>query len=121
MTLGPRAVVLTNFRFGQMDDFYGLGASTQHWPHEGVMVDVLDDGPDATPRFGRALRVERADFRGFEGARFPVAERAARSNGRVLDAYVEIRSVTPATIAAANRVLAGVHTCQAQLLAATGE
>jgi hypothetical protein len=112
MRLGPRAVVLTNFRFGQLDDFYGLGASTRHWPRDGVMVAVLDEGPDATPPLGRALRVGSADFHGFEGARFSVAERAVRSNGRVLDAYVEVRSVTPARIAAANHVLAGVHTCR---------
>lgn len=111
--LGPPTVVLTNWRFGPMDDFYGLGAATKRWPTGGVTVAVSNEGPSATPRLGRALRVAGRDFGGFEGMRFPFAETAIRANGRVLAAYVEVGAVTPATIAAANRALAGVHTCSA--------
>jgi hypothetical protein len=77
------------------------------------MIAVSNEGPDATPRFTRALRVGSGDFSGFEGMKWPAANVAVRSHGRVLDAYVEMRTVTPATVAAANQVLAGVHTCSA--------
>jgi len=110
--LGPPAVVLTNFRFGRMDDFYGLAAS-QHWPARGVMVVVMNEGPAATPPFRSALRVGRRDFVGMEGMRQPAAEAAIRSQGRVLEAYAEVGTVTPATVAAANRALAGVRACSA--------
>jgi hypothetical protein len=105
-------VVLTNFRFGRMDDFYGL-SSPLRWPPRGVMVAVSNEGPAATPPFRQALRVARGDFSGFEGMRWPGANVAVHSRGRVLNAYVEARTITPATIAAANAVLAGIHTCPA--------
>jgi hypothetical protein len=105
-------VVLTNFRFGRLDDFYGL-SSPVRWPPRGVMVAVSNEGPAATPPFRRALRVAGADFQGFEGMRWPGANVAVRLPNRVLNAYVEVRTVTPATIAAANAALAGVHTCSA--------
>lgn len=105
-------VVLTTFRFGQLDNFYGL-ASRLHWPAGGAMIAVSNDGPDATPRFKRALRVAAADFSGFEGMHWPGAAFGVRSGGRVLSAYVEVRTVTPATIAAVNAALAGIHTCSA--------
>jgi hypothetical protein len=103
-------VVLTNFRFGRMADFYGL-ASRLRWPPQGVMIAVSNDGPDATPHFGRALKVTAADFSGFEGLRWPAATVAIRSQGRVLNAYAEVRTVTPAAIALVNRALAGVRAC----------
>jgi hypothetical protein len=105
-------VVLTNFRFGQLDDFYGL-ASAMAWPPHGAMVAVSNEGPAETPPFRRALRIGSGDLRGFEGMRWPSANVAVRSHGRVLNAYVELRTVTPATVAAANRALAGVRTCSA--------
>jgi hypothetical protein len=105
-------VVLTNFRFGKLDDFYGL-ATPLRWPSQGVMLAVSNEGPAARPPFRAALRVAGGDFRGFEGLRFPAANVAVRSQGRVLDAYVEARRVTPATVAAVNAALAGVHTCSA--------
>jgi hypothetical protein len=108
--ISPAAVVLTNFRFGRMDDFHGL-ATALRWPAGGVMIAVSNEGPAATPPFRPALRVTRADFRGFEGLKWPVANVSVRSEGRVLDAYVEARTVTPATVAAANQALAGVRTC----------
>jgi hypothetical protein len=110
--MSEATVVLTNFRFGRMDDFYGL-ASPLRWPSGGVMVAVSNEGPDATPPFRGVLRVGGADFKGFEGLRFPASNVALRSQGRVLNAYVEAGSLTPSTIAAANRALAGVHTCSA--------
>lgn len=110
--LGSATVVLTNFRFGRMDDFYGL-ASPLHWPRRGVMVAVSNEGAAATPRFRSALRVADSEFTGFEGLRLPAAETAVRRNGRVLNAYVEVGAVTPATVAAANAALAGFRMCSA--------
>jgi hypothetical protein len=105
-------VVLTNFRFGRMDDFYGL-APGRRWPLDGITIAVSNEGPAATPPFRRALRVSGADFRGFEGMKWPAANLAIRSRGRVLDAYVEVRTVTPAAIATVNRALADVRACRA--------
>jgi hypothetical protein len=110
--LTEATVVLTNFRFGRMDDFDGL-ASRLRWPPQGVMIAVSNDGPDATPRFRRELKVTAADFIAFEGLKWPAANVAIRSRGRVLDAYVEVRSVAPAAIATVNSALAGVHACPA--------
>jgi hypothetical protein len=104
-------VVLTNFRFGRMDDFYGLGS--QRWPRDGITMAVSNEGPASTPPFRRALRVSAADFRGFEGMKWPAANLAIRSGGRVLDAYVEVRTVTPAAIATVNDSLADVRVCRA--------
>lgn len=105
-------VVLTNFRFGNSDDFFGIGdAAGRDWPRGGITIAVINEGPDSTPRLGRVLRVSRADFRGFEGSRWPVARVAIRSQGRVLEAYAEVRTVTPAAIATVNRALADVRAC----------
>jgi hypothetical protein len=72
----------------------------------GVMIAVQSFAGTA-PEVNPSLRVTRADFGGFEGARLPFAQRSVRSDGRVLDAYVEVASVTPATVVAANAALAG--------------
>jgi hypothetical protein len=112
--LTEAAVVLTNFRFGSVDDFYGIGAAAgRDWPRGGIAIAVINEGPDSSPALRRALRVSRADFRGFEGSRWPVAHVAMRSQGRVLDAYAEVRSVTPGAIATVNRALAAVRLCHA--------
>ena len=107
-------VVLTNFRFGPMDDFYGLAAGPgTRWPHDGITIAVSNEGPAATPPLKRALQVSGADFQGFEGDRWPTAHVAIRTRGRVLDAYAEVRTVTPAAVATVNRALAGVRVCSA--------
>ena len=107
-------VVLTNFRFGSADNFYGIGdAAGRDWPRGGITIAVINEGPDSTPALSRALRVGRADFQGFEGSRWPVARVAIRSQGRVLEAYAEVRTVTPATVATVNRALADVRACRA--------
>jgi hypothetical protein len=108
--LQESTVVLTNFRFGRMDDFYGLAAG-RRWPRDGITIAVSNEGPDSTPRFRRALQVTRADFKGFEGMKWPAANLGLRSGGRVLDAYVEVRTVTPAAIATVNHALAAVRVC----------
>lgn len=105
-------VVLTNFRFGRLDDFYGL-ASPLRWPARGIMIAVSNDGPDATPDFRRVLRVTGGDFKGLEGSRWPAAQLGIRSQSRVVVAYVEVRTVTQAAIATVNRALAGVRVCSA--------
>jgi len=105
-------VVLTNFRFGQMDNFYGL-APGRNWPPGGITIAVSNEGPDSTPPFRRTLQVKASDFRGYEGMKWPAAHIAIRSLGRVLDAYVETRTVTPAAIATVYRTLAGVRACHA--------
>jgi hypothetical protein len=105
-------VVLTNFRFGRLDDFYGL-ASPLRSPAHGIMLAVTNHGPDATPNFRRALRVTGGDVKGLEGLRWPGAQLGIRSKGRVLVAYVEVRTITPAAIATVNRALADVRACSA--------
>ena len=107
-------VVLTNFRFGSVDDFYGIGdAAGRDWPRGGVTIAVINEGPDSSPALRSALRVRGADFRGFEGSRWPVAHIAIRSQGRVVEAYAEARTVTPAVVATVNRALADVRVCNA--------
>ena len=107
-------VALTNFRFGSVDNFYGIGdAAGRDWPRGGVTIAVINEGPASSPLLSRALRVSGADFRGFEGSRWPVAHVAIRSQGRVLEAYAEVRTVTPAVVATVNRALAGVRACRA--------
>jgi hypothetical protein len=59
------------------------------------------------------LRVEHHSFGGIEGAQLQAANFQVESNGRLLGAYVEVGTLTPATIAAANQALAGVRTCSA--------
>jgi hypothetical protein len=63
-------VVLTNFRFGRLDDFDGL-SSRLRWPPHGIMIAVSNEGPDSTPPFRRQLRVGAADFEGLEGSSGP--------------------------------------------------
>jgi hypothetical protein len=107
-------VVLTNFRFGSIDDFYGIGAAAgRNWPRGGITIAVINEGPDSTPPLSRTLRVSGADFRGFEGSRWPTAHVAIRTQGRVLEAYAEVRSVTPTVVSTVNRALADVRACHA--------
>lgn len=107
------AIVLTNFRFGRMNDLYGL-TDRFDWPANGVTVAVINQGRRDEPGLGeRTLRVSRADFGGLEGSIQPSGAVEVRSHGVVLDAYVEVGALTPATIAAANQALAGVRTCSA--------
>jgi hypothetical protein len=108
--LQEATMVFTNFRFGRMDYFYGLSSGTR-WPSDGVTIAVSNEGPDATPPFRRFLRVTDRDFRGFEGMKWPAAHFAVRSGGRVLEAYAEVRTVTPAAIALVNHALADVRAC----------
>jgi hypothetical protein len=105
-------VVLTNFRFGRMDDFYGLSGYPR-WPRSGITIAVSNEGPAATPPLRSALRVTSADFQGFEGMKWPAAHLAIRSQGRVLEAYAEVRTLTPAAVATVNRALANVRVCSA--------
>jgi hypothetical protein len=112
-SLGPPTVVLTNWRFGRMDDLYGL-TDPRAWPVNGVTVAVSNEGPAASPaHMRRALRLTRAEFGGMEGATHPSGNVAITAHGRILNAYVEVGTLTPATIAAANQALAGVRTCSA--------
>jgi hypothetical protein len=109
-------VVITNFRFGSMLDNYGLGASKRPWPRGGVTIAVEDvtrwrDQASFRGVVPGVLRVRSSQFTGFEGSYFPVASRLVEVDGRILDSHVEARQVTPATVAAANRALSGVHTC----------
>jgi hypothetical protein len=108
------AVVLTNFRFGSVDDFYGIGeAAGREWPPGGITIAVINEGPASSPPLRRSLRVRGADFRGFEGSRWPTAHVAIRSQGRVLEAYAEARNVSQAVVATVNRALADVRACHA--------
>ena len=108
------AVVVTNFRFGSVDDFYRIGdAAGRDWPRGGITIAVINEGPASSPPLRRALRVSGADFRSFEGSRWPVAHVAIRSQGRVLEAYAEVRAVNPAVVATVNRALVDVRVCHA--------
>ena len=111
--LGPPTVVLTNFHFGRMDDLYGL-TTRMPWPAGGVTVAVSNWGASPKPFAPRhVLRVEQDSFGGIEGAELPASNFQVESNSRLLGAYVEVGTLTPATIAAANQALAGVRTCSA--------
>ena len=104
---------LTNFRFGRLNDFFG-GTDKSVWPANGVTISVINYG-HRNPRGLRegTLRMTRADFRGLEGSTQPSGAMTVRSRGVVLSAYVEVGTLTPATIAAVNEALAGVRTCTA--------
>jgi hypothetical protein len=115
---GP-TIVMTNFGFGNMSDFYGLGAAPRqrsNWPSRGIRIAVEDDTRWANePSFSGVrpgvLRVHSSQFTGMEGSNFPAVQQLIKYDGRVLDTFVEIRTVTASGVAAANRALAGVHTC----------
>lgn len=113
----PGAVLLTNFRFGAMgpmQDIYGIDIPGRKWPPGGVMMAVQTFAT-RLPSTRAELQVRGADFQISPngGSRRPTAFRSIRTNGRELIAYVQVASVTPATIAAANQALAGVRTCSA--------
>jgi len=104
---------LTNFHFGRIHDLFGNTAKSD-WPANGVTISVINYGRrnERGLREG-TLRFTRADFNGLEGSTQPAGGTAIRSQGVVLYAYVEVGSLTPATIAAANQALAGVRVCSA--------
>ncbi len=111
--LGRPAIVLTNFRFGRMNDLYGL-TDRFDWPANGVTVAVINQGRRNVPNLKNgALRFTRSEFGGLEGSTQPSGFIEVPSQGLVLDAYVEVGKLTPATIALANTALAGVRTCSA--------
>jgi hypothetical protein len=107
----PPTVVLTNFRFGRMDDDFGITDPNLDWPANGVLVAVGNWPPDSTVSGAGPLRVTRGTFAGMEGSSLPTAHFGVRSHGRILDVFVTVGALTPATIAAANEALAGVRTC----------
>ena len=103
-------IVLTNFRFGRPNYFYGINDFNLSWPRDGVIIAVQSSPRTAHAEPG-ALTVAASDFRAAEGAKLPVAALSVLSHGRALIAWVEVGSVSPATIAAANQALAGVRVC----------
>ena len=112
---GPPTVVLTNWRFGRMQGGYGLWERLP-WPAHGITVAVSNEGPVGTHRLRGTLRVAAGDFNGFEGMTSRGAHGAqiqVQAHGRFLNARVEVGTLTPATIAAANQALAGVQVCSA--------
>jgi hypothetical protein len=111
-SLGPPTVVLTNFRFGKMDDYYGL-TDRFDWPATGVTVAVSNAPVGDWHAAQRALRVTRRDFGGIEGSTQPSGQTSVGSNGRNLTASVEVGKLSPTTIALANQALAGVRVCSA--------
>jgi len=113
--------VLTNFRFGQMDNFYGLDGFAENWPSGAVMIGVMSSRTDlaSVSSDTAPLRIRAGDFQvspelkaeGMFSA--PLAETWRFSNNHQLTAFVEVRSVTPATVAKANEILASVRGCSA--------
>jgi hypothetical protein len=118
MPLGPQTLGLTNFRFGLDDptDTYGL-VSYAHRPAGSVTIalDTTYSVDSAHLRFKRSLRVTRRDFSSdpYGEMSWPSAYIAIGKGRAEHTAVVEVGTVTPATIAAANRALAGVHLCSA--------
>ncbi len=116
MSFGPQTLGLTNFRFGSdaSTDTYGL-VSYAHRPARSVTIalDTGDYADSAHLHFKRALRVTRRDFSSdpYGEMSWPAAYIATGSGHAERTALVEVGAVTPATIAAANRALAGVRTC----------
>lgn len=109
----PPTVVLTNFRFGRLAYDFGITDPRLHWPANGVLVAVGNWPPDSTVSRVGPLRVTQAAFAGMEGSSLPTVHSGVRSHGRILDYFVTVGALTPATIAAANQALAGVRTCSA--------
>ena len=56
------------------------------------------------------LRIRARDFTSFEGVRL-LGRRQVRIGNRLLEVWVQARPTTRATIAHANRALAGVRPC----------
>jgi hypothetical protein len=111
---GHPTVWLTNFRFGPMNDLIPHG-NQLNWPPDGVTLAVTNLGRRYEPDLkSSALRFTRADFGGLEGETQPSGFIGVRTQGGViLHAYVEVGTLTPATIAAANKALANVRVCSA--------
>ncbi len=111
-SVSPPTVVLTNFRFGNLKDFYGL-SGRRNWPADGVTVAVSNVAASPARLDRDMLRLSAKDFGRLEGTSHPSGQIVVRSNARILNGYVEVGTLTPATIAAANRALTGVRTCSA--------
>jgi hypothetical protein len=110
------ALLLTNFRFGRLDYLNGHTDHQLRWPHGGLLISISDWTQAATNamkpayRPTNALQIAPADFHSFEGVR-NLGQRHVRLDGRLLELWVQARPTTAATVAAANRELAGVQVC----------
>jgi len=115
----PPALELTNFRFGRSSLEWGLLDPHVHWASGDVMVVVADWTKAASHAFRSAffpsaLRIRRTDVARYGTFPVKIGHRLIKSDGRLLEVWVEARPPTPSTLAAANRVLAGVRVCSAK-------
>jgi hypothetical protein len=114
----PPALALTNFRFGKSSLEWGLLDPHVHWARGDVMVVVADWTKAASTAFRSAffpsaLRVRRTDVARYGTFPVKIGHRLIKTDGRLLEVWVEARPPTASTLAAANRVLAGVGVCAA--------
>ncbi len=87
---------------------------TVRYPRNAIEVWAANDGPDErAPRVGHVLRVAARDFAALDNGDFFEAAAAARRGDRVIGGSVRLGAVTPASVAAANRLLAGIRLCAA--------
>ena len=106
-------LVMTNFRFGNLADNNGLLDAHLPWPQDGAMITVIpwDGGPYKRAKVAKRLYVRRAQFVFSGGAPHWITSRLARYRGRDMLYWVELRALTPAALADANRALAAVRPC----------
>ena len=111
---GRTDLVLTNFRFGNPADNNGLLDAHLPWPQDGAMIAVLSWNVGAFKRplkVARRLYVRRSQFVFSGGAPHWITSRLVRYRGRDTLYWVELRALTPAALAGANRALAAVRLC----------
>jgi hypothetical protein len=112
---GRTDLVLTNFRFGDFADNDGLLDGRTVWPPNGTMIAVLNwrISRSKQPPAASRLYVRRSQFVSDGNAPHPISSRLIRYQAHDVLLWVEVQSSTAAAVAAANRALAGIHTCNA--------
>jgi hypothetical protein len=110
-------LLMTNFSFGRFAYLYGHDDPRLRWPRGGILISIADWTGSASARMRAGysplsgpIRLRPGDFQAFEGVAL-LGQRHVRLDGRLLEVWVQARPTTPATVAAANRALAGVELC----------
>ncbi|HEY3550575.1 MAG TPA: hypothetical protein VGK69_05940 [Gaiellaceae bacterium] len=110
---GRTDLVLTNFQFGNPADNDGLLDARLAWAPHGVMIAALPwkARPVKRTKILRRLHVRGSQFVFSPGAPHWITSRLGRYEERDMLLWVEVRDLTPDTLAAANRGLAAVREC----------